>query len=501
MALKGGLGNQLFQIGFGLKLSKIFGLKLYFDLSSFINDNYRRTPICATLFPEIEVLEETPTEALLIDQDTLPSKSFLPAVTELIKKYNGSHIILIGYWQSLDAIDESYISLVKNRITEVSASARSILMNDSRSNSCTLGIHFRRSDYKHHGLVGDHYYQQLIAWFRKRNGNLKVYVITDELNSVKYQLNKWGVSATIIDMSNDIYDLAMFAACSNLIIANSSFSFWGALISDAERVYYPKPWSLIGDVSSNFFREDWEGIDGALEGISANNEVTEEQIDWIEFLRSEKKFFKQLGDGNWTRTRRYCPGEATSETRFDSHYVYHTSWAARRLLRRPVRLHVDIGSDLRFATITSAFQTTLFGDYRPPHIDLQNLAVSRMDLMSLPFGDGQLESVSCMHVVEHIGLGRYGDPIDPDGANRAIKELQRVLSTNGVLYFVVPVGIPQICFHAHRVFSPIDIIERFRDLDLIEFSVVDDGGSFSENVDPALYLGQHYACGCFLFKK
>jgi hypothetical protein len=46
-----------------------------------------------------------------------------------------------------------------------------------------------------------------------------------------------------------------------------------------------------------------------------------------------------------------------------------------------------------------------------------------------------------MHVVEHVGLGRYGDPIDANGDAQAIKELKCVLWPGGVLYFVVPTGV------------------------------------------------------------
>ena len=66
-----------------------------------------------------------------------------------------------------------------------------------------------------------------------------------------------------------------------------------------------------------------------------------------------------------------------------------------------------------------------------------------MDLISLPFEDGSFHSLTCMHVVEHIGLGRYGDQVDPDGDLMAMKELERVTAKLGNLLFVVPVGIPK----------------------------------------------------------
>ena len=77
-----------------------------------------------------------------------------------------------------------------------------------------------------------------------------------------------------------------------------------------------------------------------------------------------------------------------------------------------------------------------------------------------------------MHVVEHIGLGRYGDPVDYDGDLKAIAELQRVLAPGGNLFFVVPVGQPRIMFNAHRVYSlRTDFVEAFNTFELKEFSL------------------------------
>ncbi len=84
----------------------------------------------------------------------------------------------------------------------------------------------------------------------------------------------------------------------------------------------------------------------------------------------------------------------------------------------------------------------------------------------------------------HIGLGRYGDPLDPEGTIKAINELKRVLvlAVGGNLYFSLPVGSPRLCFNAHRIHSPGQILEYFSDLKLVEFSGVDDKGNFLENI-------------------
>ena len=118
--------------------------------------------------------------------------------------------------------------------------------------------------------------------------------------------------------------------------------------------------------------------------------------------------------------------------------------------------HIDISSTLYFCSIVSAFIPIKFYDYRPVKLNLEKLYTGSADLLSLPFEEGSVNSLSCMHVVEHIGLGRYGDPLDPDGDLKAISELIRVLAPDGNLLLVVPVGKKsRIMFNAHRIYSAI----------------------------------------------
>lgn len=199
-----------------------------------------------------------------------------------------------------------------------------------------------------------------------------------------------------------------------------------------------------------------------------------------------------------------CLLDKTTDTPFDPHYTYHPAWAARVVARVMPKKHIDISSTLRFATIVSAFLPVEFYDYRPANLRLPNLESKPGDLMSLPFADSSVESISCMHTIEHIGLGRYGDPIDYDADIKAIYELKRVLAPGGTLIFVTPVGKPKIEFNAHRIYSYEQIMSYFSNLKLTEFSLIPDNWQekgLIENADPALVPSQNYACGCFVFTK
>jgi hypothetical protein len=199
-----------------------------------------------------------------------------------------------------------------------------------------------------------------------------------------------------------------------------------------------------------------------------------------------------------------CLDDRTSSTIYDRHYIYHPAWAARVLAQSAPAYHVDISSSLHFCTLVSAFMPVRFYDYRPVKIGLSNLTSDTADLLALPFPDRSVPSLSCMHVVEHVGLGRYGDSLDPDGDLKAISELTRVLGVGGSLLFVVPIGIPRILFNGHRIYSPGQILGYFRELDLAEFTLIPDhdkDGGLVRNPTPEIANAQRYGCGCFWFRR
>lgn len=195
--------------------------------------------------------------------------------------------------------------------------------------------------------------------------------------------------------------------------------------------------------------------------------------------------------------------DKTIKTGFDRHYIYHTAWAARKLREANPTYHTDISSSLYFSSIVSAFIPIRFYDFRPADLSLSNLQTEHADLTNLPFDDDSVQSLSCMHVIEHIGLGRYGDPIDPEGDIKSMIELIRVLSPGGNLFFVVPLGShAMIEFNAHRIYSLDQIQLYFKDLTLREFSLIPEkhGGIIYDATKNDLE-GEQYACGCFWFTK
>jgi SAM-dependent methyltransferase len=195
--------------------------------------------------------------------------------------------------------------------------------------------------------------------------------------------------------------------------------------------------------------------------------------------------------------------DKTPTTGFDAHYVYLGAWAFRHIVaHRPAR-HVDVGAQIGWVTCLASITKVVFIDVRPFAGSVENLESRAGSILALPFGDRELDSLSCLHVAEHIGLGRYGDAIDPLGTRKAVRELARVLAAGGRLYFALPIGRPSVVFNAHRVHDPETIVQSFGEegLQLEQFAAVDDAGRFSSRAEPRDYRSQRYACGMFLIRR
>ena len=188
-------------------------------------------------------------------------------------------------------------------------------------------------------------------------------------------------------------------------------------------------------------------------------------------------------------------------TPFDSHYFYQDIWAFKRIEKMNVSSHVDIGSRAIFAGMLTAITRVTFIDIRPLVVDIGNLIAQAGSILALPIADNSVSSLSCLHVAEHIGLGRYGDSLDPNGTKKAARELARILAPGSNLYFSLPVGRSRVCFNAHRIHAPEQILQYFYDLRLVDFSAVTDNGQFFSRIDPEYVADANYSCGMFHFTK
>jgi len=190
------------------------------------------------------------------------------------------------------------------------------------------------------------------------------------------------------------------------------------------------------------------------------------------------------------------------------HYFHQDLHVASLIFRdAPVR-HIDVGSRIDgFVSHVASFREIEVCDVRDLHdTGHENIKFIKLDLMDESLvTDSLADSISCLHALEHFGLGRYGDKIDPMGHIKGLKNLVRMLKNNGCLYLGVPIGIKDdVFFNAHRVFSPETFSGWCNDLSLklMRFDYVDDQGALHKNYDySAGWPNVHYGCGIFTFNK
>ena len=230
--------------------------------------------------------------------------------------------------------------------------------------------------------------------------------------------------------------------------------------------------------------------------------------NWMQLIPSfpgyinDWKKYEKLGNMSLKFSNSYpCLLDKTRNTPFDPHYYYQAIWAAKHIAESHPSFHVDIGSQVLFIGILSTFLPITFVDIRPPKTKLSNFRGVAGNLLQLPFPAESIYSLSCLHVIEHIGMGRYGDAIDPDGTIHAAHEIYKVMAPGGNLYLSVPIGRPRICYNAHRIHSVNQIIDLFEGYDLIDFSISDDQGEFFSGIKPDDMQQAEYACGMFHLRR
>ena len=184
------------------------------------------------------------------------------------------------------------------------------------------------------------------------------------------------------------------------------------------------------------------------------------------------------------------------------HYFYQDVWALRKLAKLRPDMHYDIGSRFDgFVGQATAICNVTCIDIRPPGFKLPDFYFKEGNILRLPFESNSLSSLSCLHTIEHIGLGRYGDVLNLRGFEEALRELQRVLLPGGSLLLSMPIGKERVEFNAQRILNPTMCIQYLNEMELIEFSVVNDDDEFLTDVPPDLYAEARYGCGMYFFKK
>lgn len=205
---------------------------------------------------------------------------------------------------------------------------------------------------------------------------------------------------------------------------------------------------------------------------------------------------------SWRRLNPQLLDRRGSAGATDDHYFRQDLWAARRIFDAAPVLHVDVGSRIDgFVAHLLTFREVVVMDVRSLKLADSRLTFVRGDVRRLPFASGTVRSISSLHALEHVGLGRYGDEVDPLGTHTAAEEIARVLAPDGLAYVGLPIGRERVEFDAHRVFDPRRVAAMFDPLTVEEFSVIDDCAEFHENAQLDDFVDAYFACGLFVFRR
>jgi hypothetical protein len=191
------------------------------------------------------------------------------------------------------------------------------------------------------------------------------------------------------------------------------------------------------------------------------------------------------------------------------HYFHQDLYVAHKIYQNQPKKHIDIGSSINgFVAHVASYREIEVYDIRPLKKNIHNIKFSQCDLMNLNRDNIECtDSISCLHALEHFGLGRYGDSICYDGYLLGFLNIHKMLKPNGKFYFSVPLGKQRVEFHAHRVFSLKYLLEMITPYYAINsFSYVDDSNEFHEDiiitdVEIANNCGCHFGCAIFELTK
>ncbi len=255
----GGLGNQMFQYALARKLKET-GKEVLLDLSWYENCEEREYQLkyYHISIPEADKKMRQDFQVKYLD-DRLWNKFVKRPRNVMIDRCKGvqtkvflsDNVKMTGYWQS-----EKYFMDIRNILLEEFEPQKTLISGAYREKSIeiekvnSVSVHVRRGDYllekniaARGGICTNVYYQNAISIMKERVKNPVFYFFSDDINWVKQQYQ--GENIRYIDLSGEAYeDMWLMKKCKYHIVANSSFSWWGAWLckNEDQIVIAPSIW-------------------------------------------------------------------------------------------------------------------------------------------------------------------------------------------------------------------------------------------------------------------
>lgn len=254
----GGIGNQLFQYATGRALALKHNTELKLDLSLLNADPknvYTKRELELPVF-NIKAQIANEKELKLFEKKSTLKKIIFKLFQNFFSNYfianqDGfefnkavlsypNNTYLNGYWQTEKYFSDIREVLLKELVVKKEMNTECILMKEQILSSNSVSLHIRRGDYvsdksasEFHGTLPLEYYFKAISYLNQKHLNLKVFIFSDDMNWVKAHL-KLENECVYVDFNtgeNSVFDMYLMSICNHNIIANSSFSWWGAWLN------------------------------------------------------------------------------------------------------------------------------------------------------------------------------------------------------------------------------------------------------------------------------
>ncbi len=255
----------------------------------------------------------------------------------------------------------------------------------------------------------------------------------------------------------------------------------------------------------NFLKQILKPLMESMQQIGINPLKILSLKNYLRYRKNRKEWINQ--GGIITRNYMILSDYDDEAGNAKGHYFHQDLLVANYIHEHQPKRHIDVGSRVDgFVAHVASFREIEVVDIRhiekSVHKNIRFVQANLIENQNL----GKTDSISCLHAIEHFGLGRYSDPIDIDGHNKGITNLVNLVCKGGRLYISFPIGQnDEVHFNAHRVFKVDTILnhQSIKDcMELVRFDYINDNGNlFSnisiENVDKNI----KYGCGIFTFKK
>lgn len=191
-----------------------------------------------------------------------------------------------------------------------------------------------------------------------------------------------------------------------------------------------------------------------------------------------------------------------------SEYFWQDLLVARMIFEANPQKHVDVGSRVDgFVAHVASFREIEVLDIRKITSAVPGIIFKQADLMSENHLIEYCDSLSCLHALEHFGLGRYGDKVDSNGSELGLKNMAMLLKDEGNFYLSIPIGIERVEFNANRIFDPNYILIKAREnqLQFISLTVIHSDRNIQKITEISNNFQElalkKYSLGIFCFKK